>query len=358
MGFRRGGLTSPKERLYLLEIIEEACRSGAAQQAACKLLELTPRTLQRWKKETELIDKRTTRNITPHNKLSKEEEREVLHLVNQSEYAYYPPAIIVPLLADQKRYIASESTIYRILKKEGQLRHRGSSNPRRIKKPKEIIATGPNQIYSWDITYLHSTVKGSFFYLYLFMDIFSRKIVGYQVYSKESSAYAADVLEATCIEEGIEKEQLTLHSDNGSPMKGATMLATLQQLGVIPSFSRPGVSNDNPYSEALFRTLKYTPMYPSKPFESLEKARKWVDQFVDWYNKEHLHSGIKFVTPEQRHKGLDEEILRQREEVYRKAKEKNPHRWSQETRNWKKDYPVLLNPEKGKSSTKLMQMAV
>jgi transposase InsO family protein len=261
-------------------------------------------------------------------------------------------------LADQKQYIASESTIYRLLKREKQLKHRLASKSRKHQRPKSVIATEPNQVYSWDITYLLSRVKGQFFYLYLFMDIYSRKIVGYQVYDRESSDYAADILESICFEEKIAKDKVTLHSDNGSPMKGATMLATLQKLGVIPSFNRPGVSNDNPYSEALFRTVKYTPMYPSKPFESLREAREWVGQFVTWYNNQHLHSGIKFVTPEQRHKGLDEKVLKQRTEVYAKAKEEKPHRWSRGIRNWKKDYEVFLNPEKGKTTQKQLRVAV
>lgn len=359
MGFKKGRLTSQADRLYFLGLIEEACRAGASQQAACKLLGLTQRTLQRWKKEPQTTDKRTTKKMPPHNKLTLEEEKAILTIVNKQEYAYHSPATIVPLLADEKQYIASESTMYRVLRKEGQLKHRLNSRPRcKNQRPKSIIATRPNQVYSWDITYLSSTVRGQFFYLYLFMDIYSRKIVGYQVYDKESSDYAADILEAICIEEGIDKEQMTLHSDNGSPMKGATMLATLQKLGVIPSFSRPGVSNDNPYSEALFRTVKYTPMYPSKPFENLKEARSWVSEFVRWYNKEHLHSGIKFVTPEQRHNGLDEEILKERSEVYMKARAKRPDRWSKGIRNWKKDYEVFLNPEKGKSAEKQLQVAV
>jgi hypothetical protein len=132
-------------------------------------------------------------------------------------------------------------------------------------------------------------------------------------------------------------------------MKGATMLATLQQLGVIPSFSRPSVSNDNPYSESLFRTLKYRPEYPEQPFLDLMAARDWVSFFVEWYNKEHLHSAIKFITPEQRHAGKDEEILRHRKEVYQQAKSKNPNRWSGEIRNWDVVAEVYLNPENQKN---------
>ena len=177
------------------------------------------------------------------------------------------------------------------------------------------------------------------------MDIYSRKIVGWQVYENESSAQAADLMTDICQREGIKPNQVTLHSDNGSPMKGATMLATLQQLGVIPSFSRPSVSNDNPYSESLFRTLKYRPEYPEQPFPTLEAARDWVHFFVDWYNKEHLHSAIRYITPEQRHTGQDEEILERRKEVYQQAKLANPNRWSNEIRNWDVIKEVHLNPE-------------
>jgi len=137
-----------------------------------------------------------------------------------------------------------------------------------------------------------------------------------------------------------------LHADNGGPMKGATMLATPQKLGVVPSFSRPSVSDDNPYSESLFHTLKYTPGYPSKPFESIAAARKWVRRFVQWYNNEHRHSAIRYVTPNERHRGEDAEVLKQREAVYKAARERNPERWSGETRNWSLVTEVWLNPPK------------
>lgn len=358
MGYQRGRLISKEDRNYILEIIQEACVAGATQQASCRVLEITPKTLQRWKKENKTEDGRTNRKMIPHNKLSIEEQKEVLQIVNQSKYAHLSPAAIVPLLADEGEYIASESTIYRLLKKAGQLSHRASSKPRTIHRPKAITATQSNQVYSWDITYLASTIKGAFFYLYLFMDVYSRKIVGWQVYDKESAEYASDVLEAVCLEERIKKDQLILHSDNGGPMKGAKMLVTLQRLGVIPSFSRPSVSNDNPYSEALFRTLKYAPIYPEKPFANLEEAREWVSTFVHWYNHKHLHSGIKFVTPSQRHTGDDEEILRQRTEVYHKAKRAHPNRWSKGIRNWDVIKEVLLNPEKCKSEANKLKVAI
>jgi len=251
------------------------------------------------------------------------------------------------VLADKGVYLASESTFYRVLNENKQLKHRGKNKPaRKLIKPQALTATAPNQIYTWDITYLPSQVRGLFFYLYLVLDIYSRKIVGWQVHSEELSVLAADLMVDICQREGIKRNQVTLHSDNGSPMKGATMLATLQQLGVVPSFSRPSVSNDNPFSESMFRTLKYR---PEKPFSDLRSARDWVNGFVQWYNHEHCHSGIKFVTPAQRHTGEDIEILAKRKQVYQKAKKQNPERWSGEIRNWDRIKEVQLNPERSKS---------
>lgn len=353
MGGQRGRLFSKIERLRILDLIREACEGGARKQAACELLGVSCKTIQRWQSSNLLEDKRSFKELVPVNKLTNEERKKILEVVNQPRYANMSPAKIVPLLADSGEYIASESTIYRLLKSEGQMKHRQASKVANRYKPKALIASEPNQIYSWDITYLASSIKGIFFYLYLILDIYSRKIVGWQIYKAENSEHASDVLEAACLSEGIKKDQVILHSDNGSPMKGATMLVTLQRLGVIPSFSRPGVSNDNPYSEALFRTLKYGPKYPEKGFESLSKAREWVASFIEWYNREHLHSGIKFVTPEQRHKRLDKAILNQRDLVYQEARKRNPHRWAKGTRNWEMINEVLLNPEKCKNEVKL-----
>ena len=177
------------------------------------------------------------------------------------------------------------------------------------------------------------------------IDIFSRKIVGWQIRNEERSSLASDMMTDICIREKIKQDQIVLHSDNGSPMKGATMLATLQELGIMASFSRPSVSNDNAYSESLFRTLKYRPEYPERAFENITEARDWVEFFVSWYNEDHRHSGIKFVTPSQRHQQLDQTILENRVSVYEQAKAKNPERWSGKTRNWDMIEEVSLNPE-------------
>lgn len=336
------------DRAEMLLHINTARAAGARQSEACDIVGISAKTYQRWVKPENAKDLRLDAAYKPRNKLSNLERQRLLKVANEPEYANLPPCKIVPRLADEGRYLASESTFYRVLKAEEQLSHRQRSRPGTAKKPLALVATAPNQVYSWDITYLPTAVKGMFFYLYLVMDIYSRKIVGWQVFEEESSALAADLMIDICWREKIKRHQVTLHSDNGSPMKGATMLATLQQLGVVPSFSRPAVSNDNPYSESLFRTLKYQPTYPHQPFVGLLSARQWVAGFTHWYNHEHLHSAIKFVTPEQRHAGIDGEILAKRTQVYQAAKDRHPERWSGKTRNWDQVNEVYLNPEKGK----------
>lgn len=341
-------MTSLAEREQLLSFFNEAVHAGARTFKAAAIMGLSLRTLQRWQQpDTVQVDGRTLRQPSPSHKLSDEERAKVLSIANSDQFKDLPPHQIVPILAERGQYIASESSFYRILRAAKQLTHRhasGQKNPR--SKPKALVATAPNQLYSWDITYLATQVKGQFFYLYLFMDIFSRKIVGWQVYHEESSQNAADLMRDICQREHIQREQLTLHSDNGSPMKGATMLATLQRLGVVTSLSRPAVSNDNPYSESLFKTLKYCPKYPSQPFADIAAARQWVANFVHWYNHEHRHSSIQFATPAQRHQGEDRAILARRQAVYEAARTKNPARWTNNTRNWEWQSEVFLNPDK------------
>jgi len=327
-----------------IQLINESLNQGARQKQACEVVGISNRTLQHWR-QVGLQDQRQQVKKTPSNKLSDQERGAILEVCNSEEFKSQAPKQIVPTLADRGLYMASESSFYRILRDADQLEHRGGTAPPNRTKPKAYTADGPNQVWSWDITYLARNLKGAFFYLYLFMDIYSRKIVGWEVYENESSEQAADVLRKTRLAEAIFSQQkVVLHSDNGSPMKGATMLATMQKLGIVPSFSRPSVSNDNPYSESLFKTLKYTPIYPSKPFESLDEARQWVATFVQWYNHSHRHSGIKYVTPVQRHQGEDMAILKQRKRVYEEAKKQNPERWSGDTRNWDHESLVKLNP--------------
>jgi putative transposase len=324
-----------------LKLIGEAIEKGARAEKAAELIGINERTVQRWRLQTD-GDRRCGRHSEPANRLSAGERETVLAIANSKEFRDLSPKQIVPLLADGGRYVASESSFYRILREEGQINHRESSRPA-ASRPQGHVATAPCQVWSWDITYLKSVIRGQFFYLYLFMDVWSRKIVAAEVYLNESAEYSAQLFADTCCEYRVDPNSLALHSDNGSPMKGSTMLATLQNLGVVPSFSRPRVSDDNPYSEALFRTLKYRPEYPSRPFSSLDEAREWASAFVNWYNSEHLHSSIRFVTPDDRHFGREAAILEKRQQVYEKARGKNPNRWSGKPRNWKAIKEVRLN---------------
>lgn len=325
-------------------LIEEAVANGARRAPACAVLGVSVRTLERWRAGA-VEDGRQGPRTRPANALTAAERATLLATVNSAPYCDLSPHQIVPRLADAGQYLASESTMYRVLREAQQLAHRGrTAVPQRRATPSHE-ATGPNQVWSWDITYLKRPVRGMFWYLYLILDIWSRKIVGWTVEATESSAHAAALFRATCAVATHDPNGIVLHADNGGPMKGATMLATLERLGVLASFSRPGVSNDNPFSEALFRTAKYRPDFPREPFADLAHASAWVAAFVQWYNHEHRHSAIRFVTPAQRHDGLDVAVLAQRARVYADAKAQQPARWSGATRDWSPITAVALNPQ-------------
>ena len=338
----------------ILGLVDEAVAAGARQSKACELLGIDCRTLQRWRRQGIGDDGRAGPRTRPGNKLTPKERARILKIANLPEHRDLSPKQLVPKLADEGIYLASESTVYRILRAADQQKRRERSRPpQRRHRPEEFVATGPNQVWSWDITYLKSPVRGSFFYLYLMVDVWSRKIVGWTVHEEESAEHATGMITAAIAREGVRPGQLVLHSDNGGPMKGATLLATLQMLGIVTSFSRPRVSNDNPYSEALFRTTKYRPEYPSGPFASIEEARAWVSWFVRWYNTEHRHSAIRFVTPEEKHTGQDVEILARRHAVYEAARARHPERWSGRTRNWSRVEEVILNPDAGQATSEV-----
>lgn len=324
-------------------LVEEAVANGARLEAACNVLGLSARTIQRWVDDD--VDGRCGPRRPPANKLSDGERRKLIRVATSPEYRDLSPKQIVPQLADRGIYIASESTFYRVLRDAKLQRRRGRARPP-AHRPREHVADGPWQVASWDITYLKSFVRGEFFYLYLVEDVWSRKILGWAVHSVESAELAAELVQRIRLD--VEDQELVgwvLHSDNGSPMKGATMLATLQRLGVVPSFSRPRVSDDNPFAEALFRTLKYCPEYPVRGFETVDAARAWVARFVDWYNTEHLHSGIGYVTPADRHDGTDIALLKARRALYKRERARRPERWSGEPRAWNRPTVVTLNPE-------------
>lgn len=325
-------------------LVEQAVRNGAREHMACDVLGLSSRTLQRWRARDVGQDLRAGPKTTPGNKLTAKERAAVLEVVNAPEHRDLSPKQIVPRLADKGQYIASESSIYRILREEGQVQHRERSRPAVCSRPRELVATAPNQVWTWDITYLPSPTKGVHFFLYLVLDLYSRKVVGWEVHERESGTYAAELLTWACAKEGVKRDRLCVHQDNGAPMRSGTLAARLQGLGVAASFSRPGVSDDNPFVEALFRTLKYRPEYPDRPFASIAAAREFVGRFVHWYNCVHLHGEIRFVTPETRHRQADGELLDRRKQVYERARERRPDRWSGSVRDWSRIDRVVLNP--------------
>jgi transposase InsO family protein len=328
-----------------LTALEQAQVAGARLQAACKVIGISVRTIQRWRRQNIGYDRRIGPKHSPANALSEMERRRLLRVINSPKYRGFSPKQIVPMLADEGVYLASESTIYRLLRQCGQLKHRVSSRPPVERAKPRQTASGPNQLWSWDITFLKSTVRGRFYYLYLIMDVWSRKIVGWSVHKSQNSKNASTLITESCITERVKPDQLVLHSDNGTPMHGATMLATLQWLGVVPSFSRPHVYDDNAYSETLFRTLKYRPTYPRRPFADIAEAQAWVKDFVKWYNKEHRHSGISFVTPDERHTGQHRSLISKRMQVYERARKANPERWSRRIRIWDPIEIVCLNAD-------------
>lgn len=325
----------------MLELVDQACARGATLDAACERLGLSARTIQRWRRPETAEDRRAGPRTSPANQLSAAERRRLLETANSEEFRDLSPKQIVPRLADRGEYIASEATFYRVLREEKQLAHRGRAKAPMSRPKPELKATAPNQVFSWDITYLRSPIRGAFFYLYLVVDVFSRRIVGWDVHGEENSELAAALMRRIVQAAGF-PVGLTLHSDNGGPMKGATLLATLQALGVAQSFSRPRVSDDNPFSEALFRTVKYCPSFPDGPFASIEAARAWVAAFVAWYNSEHRHSGIKFVTPDERHSGQDAQVLEARRLVFESARRRHPERWTGAVRDCTPVGPVRL----------------
>jgi len=330
----------------IIGLVDEAVLAGARRDRASATAGLCARTLARWRSEGGGTDGRCDAGVSPAHKLTDAEKARILEHASSPEYRDLSPRQIVPLLADKGIYVASESSFYRVLHEHGLLTHREPSRPRTHRRPPEHVAKAPNTVWSWDITYLRSPVRGVFFYLYLVIDIFSRKVVGYGVHETESAEIAAELVEWSCEREGVARNALVLHADNGGAMKGSTMLATLQRLGVVASFSRPSVSDDNPFAEAIFRTLKYRPGYPRTPFTDRAAALAWVDGFVAWYNEQHLHSGIRFIRPIDRHEGRDRAILAARHGVYTKAKARTPRRWTGATRNWSPVGAVRLNPEK------------
>lgn len=341
-----------EDRQALARDIRIAQAAGARLRLACETAGIQLRTLQRWKAVAGVISadgRPLAVRATPKHALSEAERAQVLDVANEPRFAAVPPARIVPMLADEGVYLASESTFSRVLKAHGQTAHRGRAKaPKQRRPPTTHIATAPRQVWCWDMTYLPAQVVGRWFHLYLILDLYSRKIVGWEVHDSDHADHAAHLVRRTALAEGIAAlgSKPVLHGDNGSTLKATTVLAMLNWLGVEPSYSRPRVSDDNAYAESLFRTAKYRPEFPTKGFPELDDARARAVSFVRWYNVDHRHSGIRYVSPAQRHAGEDVAILAARHAVYASARDRNPARWSGDTRNWTPVGAVTLNPER------------
>lgn len=282
--------------------------------------------------------------------LTTEECQDVLDVLHSERFIDQSPAAIYNTLLEEQRYLCSVRTMYRILASKDEVRERRNQKRHPNYAKPELLATAPNQVWSWDITKLKGPVKWTYFYLYVILDIFSRFVVGWMIAPRESSELAKRLISETCIKQGIERDQLTVHSDRGSSMKSKPVALLLADLGVTKSHSRPYVSNDNPFSEAWFKTLKYRPDFPDR-FGSIEDARSHCKRFFSWYNKEHRHSGIAMLTPETLHYGEADQIIEVRSKTLVAAFEAHPQRFKGKCPTPKRPPDaVWINPPKSDGS--------
>lgn len=266
------------------------------------------------------------RSVHPSS-LTLVEQQQVIAELNSDRFSDIAVSQVHATLLDEGRYLCSKSTMYRLLNANEMLKERRRLTPRTHYPRPELLATGPNQVWSWDITKLKGPVKWSYFYLYVILDIFSRMVVGWLVAERERSDLARELIEECCIRQGIQRDQLTLHADRGSSMQSKPVAHLLADLGVTKSHSRPYVSDDNPFSESNFKTLKYRPDFPDR-FGSIEDSRKLCRDFFPWYNNEHHHSGISMLSPSDVHYGRGQEILAARHATMMKAFTANPRRFN------------------------------
>jgi putative transposase len=292
---------------------------------ACDTLGLARASYYRWDLP-DCPDSREQQRPVPSWALSGQERQRVLDTLHTERFVDQSPREIFATLLDEGTYLCSVSSMYRILDEKGEVKERRDQLRHPMYQVPELLATGPNQVWSWDITKLKGPVKWTYYYLYVLLDIFSRYVVGWMVARQELASLARKLIEESCEKQSIVPGQLMVHSDRGPSMTSKPVALLLADLGVAKSHSRPHVSNDNPYSESQFKTLKYRPEFPER-FGSMEEARGFGQTFFPWYNCEHHHSGIGFLTPEQVHHGLSKQIVKEREAVMKKAYQMNPDRF-------------------------------
>jgi putative transposase len=290
-------------------------------RAACTALDVSRAGFYRW-----IAPAPRTVRPAPPRALSAPERSEVLDILHEERFIDRAPQEIYAKLLDEKKYICSIRTMYRILEKEGELKERRNQLVRPQYAKPELLAKAPNEVWSWDITKLKGPVKWTYYYLYVILDIFSRYVVGWMVAHRELAVLARKLIEETTKKQSIQPGQLLVHADRGSSMTSKQVAFLLADLGVTKSHSRPSVSNDNPYSESQFKTMKYRPEFPDR-FGSIEDARAFSQTFFPWYNTEHYHSGLGLLTPEDVHYGRAARIVEDRKEVLMAAHERHPERF-------------------------------
>lgn len=342
MGGERGRMISLKFKKESVELISEAFNNGARLFKACDVLKISVSTYRRWQKNS-YPDKRKGSAKKVVRKLDSEEREKIVQICCSDEYKDDNPYKIHASLLDKGIYIASISSFYRILRENGLVKYRGNTKaPRNINKPEPKIATGPNQVWCWDITWLHQEVRGLYYYAYTIIDIWDRSIVKWCIHDREDQILAEELFEEALRDNNY--PNVAVHSDNGNPMKGVSLLALFYDLGISNSYSRPRVSNDNPFIESWFKTLKYGISYPGR-FSSLAFAREWFAKFVEKYNSTHKHSGLYYMTPNAVRNGKYEKIIGNRNRVMLEAKDKNPLRWSRHVKQLPLEHKVVLNPD-------------
>ncbi len=330
-------------------LITEAHQDGARLWKACEALEISVSTYRRWASGNSQDLRKGAEKSNPR-KLTQEEEEQITEKCCSKEYKDSNPYKIHASLLDKGVYIASISSFYRILKKNGLLHHRGNTKPAEGKsKPPEKTATGPDQVWCWDITWLMSNIRGMFYYAYTIIDIWDRSIVKWSIHDREDETLAEELFQGALRDTGY--PDVSVHSDNGNPMKGTTLLALFYSLGISNSYSRPRVSNDNPFIESWFKTLKYDVSYPGN-FSSIDEAREWFAMFVNNYNTGHAHSGLQYITPRQMRNGEYTSIVQNRNKVMMEAKSRNPLRWSRHAKQLPEEHIVTLNANSLTTMTK------
>jgi putative transposase len=293
---------------------------------ACQALGLPRSSLYRVRAAKQGPPKPACEPKPPPRALSQEEKANVRQVLNSKRFQDFAPREVYATLLDEGQYLCHWRTMYRILEEHDEVRERRNQLRHPSYQKPELLATGPNQVWSWDITRLLGPVKWTYYYLYVVLDIFSRYVVGWLIAERESARLARELVGQTCVKQGIQPEQLTLHADRGSPMIAKSLAMLLADLGVTKSHTRPYTSEDNPYSEAHFKTLKYRPDYPDR-FGCPADARAWARAFFDWYNYEHHHSALGLLIPADVHYGRAAQIREQRQQVLRAAYEQHPERF-------------------------------